>query len=425
MEKLLLLKPLALFFLLFLSLILFSSIHASATTEKASRFWQITAVDTMKYSRDGARNRDVLTKIPFFMSEAAKLHVTHVTIDTPYDSAFYPILSSWVNGARKENLNVWYRGNFSSWEGWFGYPKNMTAAEHLAMTRQFILSHPDLFQNGDIFTPVPEPENGGPGDPRESDTKEEAFNNFLIDSYNTCVSAFAQIHKNVFCGFFSTNADIAKQILTPQTVQKIGNIVVIDNYVDNPKKMQSDLQFLEHKFPTAKIVVGEYGAPIPDINGPMNDMEQASFINSLLQVFYQNRDKILGLDYWTLAGASTELLKNNTTETPTFQTVASYYLPPQISGQITDTLGDPLSGALIKDTQGKLLAQTDTQGKFVIASPIDISVHITITLKGYKPTTKKIDVKKQDVHESSIQLLPDTSHILYQLRLFIKKYSPS
>lgn len=406
--------------IIFTFLIFFKS-HAQSI-HKSLRFWKITAVDTMKYSRDGAENASVLAKIPFFMSKAKKLHVTHVTIDTPYDQQFYPVLSAWVHGARRENLKVWFRGNFSSWEGWFGYPKDMTPQQHLTMTKQFILSHPDLFQNGDIFTPVPEPENGGPGDPRGSTRKSAAFNTFLINSYNTCVSAFAQIHKQVLCGFFSTNADIAKQVLTPQTVKQMGNVIAIDNYVKSPKIMQSDIEFLENKFPTAQIVLGEYGAPIPDINGAMTDSQQEDFLRSMLQVFYQQKDRILGLNYWTLAGSSTELLKNSTQETPAFQTVAHYYLPPQISGQITDTLGNPLGGVAIKDSRGTLLAQTNSQGTYTLPLPPDTFRVITLSHKGYTTLSKTLQVEKNNAHRATIQLAPDSSHWLYRIRLFIKTH---
>ena len=68
---------------------------------------------------------------------------------------------------RKHGLSVWFRGNFSGWEEWFGYPK-IKAYEHINKTRNFIINNPELFADGDIFTSCPECENGGPGDPRDT-----------------------------------------------------------------------------------------------------------------------------------------------------------------------------------------------------------------------------------------------------------------
>src|SRR6185312_2293157 len=109
------------------------------------------------------------------------------------------------------------RGNFSGWEEWFGYPKINSIDEHNTLTQDFVAKHSDLFQDGDIFTPLPEPENGGSGDPRGSDQKVTEFNNMLVSSYANCTNAFQKIGKQVLCGFFSTNGDIAKDVLTPQT----------------------------------------------------------------------------------------------------------------------------------------------------------------------------------------------------------------
>jgi len=275
-------------------------ILTTKTTQAQTKtsFWQFTSIDTMKYSRDPSREKlhdpsyDQL--IDAHVREIAEIGATHVAIATPYDEEFVPMVSRWVNPARKYHINVWFRGNFSSWEGWFGYKRFTDITEHHILTKQFITNHADLFQDGDIFTPCPECENGGPGDPRGSAEKSARFNQFLIDSYNNCTEAFASIHKQVTCGYFSTNGDIAKQVLTPDTVEKIGNTIVIDHYVSSPEKMSDDLDYFHNKFPNAKIVLGEFGAPIPDLNGTMNEEQQADFVDQLLQVFINTNQKYKG-----------------------------------------------------------------------------------------------------------------------------------
>src|SRR6185503_14638841 len=209
-------------------------------------------------------------------------------------------------------LQVWFRGNFSAWEGWFGYQKFSDPNEHIKLTKQFISNHPELFEDGDIFSPVPEAENGVIGDPRQNGKVDE-FNTFLENSYTNCTDAFKQINKHVDCGYFSMNGDIAKQVLTKQTVANIGNRVVIDHYIDSPEKMSADLDFLHNKFPDAKIVLGEFGAPIPDINGDMTDEQQADFVKSLMDVFVNKRSFVEGMNYWTFLGSSTAIFTDSNT----------------------------------------------------------------------------------------------------------------
>ena len=95
-------------------------------THAQTPYWEIQSIDTMKYSRDMARerNKDMVFEkiIESVVEKIASTGATHVAIGTPYDEEFLPFLQTWVIAARKENLNVWFRGNFSGWEGWFDYP---------------------------------------------------------------------------------------------------------------------------------------------------------------------------------------------------------------------------------------------------------------------------------------------------------------
>ena len=61
--------------------------------------------------------------------------------------------------ARKHSLKVWFRGNLSGWEEWFGYP-SINRDEHTAGIVRFITNNPDLFEDGDIFVTCNECENG-------------------------------------------------------------------------------------------------------------------------------------------------------------------------------------------------------------------------------------------------------------------------
>src|SRR5258708_28231710 len=107
----------------------------------APALWKIQSVDTMKYSRDPSRDPNIYKLIPEKVQEVVSLHANYIAIGTPYDEEFYPVLKAWVTEARKYNLKIWFRGNFSSWEGWFGYDKFKDINEHHALTHAFILKH--------------------------------------------------------------------------------------------------------------------------------------------------------------------------------------------------------------------------------------------------------------------------------------------
>src|SRR3990167_6868062 len=118
-------SALALFFLTFILLKTDKSNKTEKITSpvKQERVWQVKSIDTMKYSRDlsGAKLNDpTFDQIIDKQVKAIKgAGASYVAIGTPYDEKFIPILSRWVSSARKNGLSVWFRGNFSGWEGGF------------------------------------------------------------------------------------------------------------------------------------------------------------------------------------------------------------------------------------------------------------------------------------------------------------------
>lgn len=331
--------------------------QASAQNETPPSLWDVQCVDTMKTSRDKAREwmKNVTSDV-YIEKQIRSIKnagADCVAISTPYDDEFLPMLSKWVAYAREYNLKVWFRGNFSGWEGWFDYKKLSAPSEHHTKTYNFITENSTLFKTGDIFTPVPEPENGLMGDPRAKKNGAQ-FNAFLVTSYRNCQDAFKKIGVVVNCGYFSMNGDVAKEILTKETVQKTGNVVVIDHYVKNASKMKADIIYLAEKF-HAPIVLGEYGAPIPDINGTMTEDEQAGFIAQMLHTFYEQKKYIKGINYWTLYDGTTALLRSDYSEKKVIATLKDFYKPVQLTGRVVDTLGSPLNKITVKQKMGSVV----------------------------------------------------------------------
>lgn len=275
-------------------------------TEPESR-WKITAIDTVKYSRDVAREKensvDFVATIDKQVRLISETGATHVSIGTPYDEEFIPFLSKWVAAARKYKLKVWFRGNFSGWEEWFGY-KSISRVEHKELLKNFITSNGNLFEDGDVFTSCPECENGGDGDPR-SNGDLSGHRKFLVDEYQISKESFRNVGKNVTTGYYPMNGDVAKLVMDKDTTKNVGGVVVVDHYVEDPIRLNNELTELA-ELSGGKVVLGEYGAPIPDIHGSMTDEEQSGWIDSLMSLLYSNSN-VIGISYWTNRGGSTEI----------------------------------------------------------------------------------------------------------------------
>lgn len=310
MKQILKILPVALIILgIFLLLASIPAINKKSklATPQPKPVIRIKSIDTMKYSRDIAREKandpsfDAVIEKQVF--DIAQTGATHIAVGTPYDKEFVPFLKRWVDPARKNNLKVWFRGNLSGWEHWFNYPP-IDRRAHIKLTGEFILENPDLFEEGDIFTSCSECENGGSGDPRKTGDV-LGFRNFLIEEYNSNKEAFLKINKKVSTGYFSMNYDVAKLIMDRQTTKALGGIAVIDHYVNSPAKLASDAKSLALQT-GGNIVFGEMGAPIPDLNGEMSENEQADWINQALGRLF-NMPEVIGINYWVNVGGSTRI----------------------------------------------------------------------------------------------------------------------
>ena len=172
----------------------------SSKLDTKKRSWEIKSIDTVKYSRDLAREKLKDSSFDQTIDDQVRLisgtGATHLAVGTPYDKEFLPFLKRWITAARKYNLKVWFRGNLSGWEGWFNY-KKISRDEHTKMIQEFILTNGELFENGDVFSACTECENGGPGDPRKTDDVNN-FRSFLIEGNNLSPRFLLEKIKRIF-----------------------------------------------------------------------------------------------------------------------------------------------------------------------------------------------------------------------------------
>lgn len=405
------------FFVFFLVIMLFIALNfdvfGSLVSKPPSRFWGFQSIDTMKYSRDLSREKlndpQFDSTIELQIKNISQTGATHVAIATPYDAEFLPILKKWVYYARKYNLRVWFRGNWSGWEKWFDYPA-IDRKTHIEKTRNFILSNPELFENGDIFSACPECENGGGGDPRNTgDIKD--FRNFLIEEYQVTKTSFSKIGKHVQSNYFSMNGDVARVIMDKQTTKALDGIVVIDHYVKSPDQLVFDIKDIA-KQSGGKVVLGEFGAPIPDIQGNMSESEQYEWVNDALAKLVK-LNELSGVNYWTSVGGTTELWSEAGKERKALTALKNAYNPRITSGIIIDLLGEPVFHSSITDNEKTVFS--DFKGRFEIPYFRD-DENIRITAEGYNDKT----IKTVD-GQVNITLENKYKDILFRIRKYFKE----
>ena len=342
-----------------------------------SRFWTIQSIDAMKYSRDVAReklndnsfNREIERQV----EDIAKTGATHIAVGVPYDNEFLPFLKRWVSISRKHSLSIWFRGNFSGWEGWFGY-KKIDRDEHMRLTSDFIHKNDFLFQDGDIFTSCPECENGGPGDPRmNGDTT--GHREFLIKEYAVVKQAFQDINKEVIGNYYSMNGDVAKLIMDPETTRKLDGVITVDHYVATPQQLERDINMYA-ALSGGKVVLGEWGAPIPDIHGDMTEEEQAAWIEEALRLLIPNSN-LIGINYWVNKGGSTALWQDDK-ERKAVTTITKFMKPNIVKGSIKDEAGRNLSDVSITSS----LKTFNTSDSYAL--PLVKNDIVTFSKEGYK-----------------------------------------
>ncbi len=400
-----------------------SSVLGAEKPLYSNRFWEYQCIDTMKYSRDTARawnGRQIeLTKLVDKQMDAiVSLGANCVAIGTPYDDEFVPFMKVWLASARERDLKIWFRGNLSAFEGWFDYPKMKNFNEHHSKVFSFITTYPELFEPGDIFTPSPETENtilkGG-----WSRENTSYLNTFLVDSYVSCNQAFSKISKKVNCGYFSSNGDVALKVLTQKTIDSTGGIVVIDHFVNTVSKMETDIKKL-HDLRSSFVAIGEFGAPIPDINGNLTDKEKRQLIEGFLNVFYRQRKIVKAVNYWTLTDGSTALYSDDLAKASSAtESIKRYYKPSLVSGTITDTVRRPLAGIPVTINSGGPLAQstlTDSNGNFGILLPSG-TVHLRVGGNGYEVQELITSSAIGEKVDANFSLSPINPSIFYQLKL--------
>ena len=310
----------------------------------------ITSIDTMKESKDTGYSTQLTDEqIANDIYLCTSLNPNYITVDTHYDKDTY--LVRWVRAIRATGKRVWFRPGFAEWGT--GANGIITPTMYLSKLRTFILTHPSLFQPGDIFDENAEPENGwywgamygADWSSRAPNKATDDFNSFLVGLTDTADQAFQQLGiRGVVTTIHSTDPWIAEhpEILYPSTVQHMGNLITVDAYPDanttDPAKAANawvqQLIRIHAARPNARILIGEMGysneLPVDDATQETVLKEELS---ALVSVPY-----LAGINYWVGAGTNasggyTHIFKGNTgfwSLRPAAYVLADFYRKTQV-----------------------------------------------------------------------------------------------
>lgn len=384
--------------------------------------WKYQIIDTMKTSRDQTlykmNDREFDNEIRKELKQIKSLGATHVAIDGAYDRKYLPWLKRWVNIAREEQLNIWFRGNFSGWHGWFT-PKTLSREQHKRAVEQFITDNPDLFENGDSFTACPECESGGEGIPITEDEIKE-FRKFMLDEYDIVNNAFKEINKKVHTNWLSINPDVAKRVYDEETVKQIGKLLTLDYFVRDVSQLQEGLDYFKSRFPDSQILIGEFGAPIPEINGAMTEEQKANFIEQVL-MYLANRNDILGVNYWVSSASTTELLDTNLEKNKSGKVIERFFKPKlrKVQVKVKNTLNEGVENITLIDLNNKREYITNHKGE-VSLSMFQYKTVLKVEGNDYYKDTE-ITLNSPDIDLLTVKIYPQNPDILYRIRYFFLK----
>lgn len=302
-----------------------------------SQTWSIESIDAMKDTKDAVCGRRDDVWINKWLDKAVELGANYVAISTPYDNPTcgdsLSYTKRWVQAIRVHGMHVWHRHMPLSFEGIYNVQKN-TSNNFLSQIKDYITANPELFQPGDIVTPIPEPQNGGIQGVNYCAnnlcqfSSAANFNQWLRDAMTTVNDAINQIGRGgqLKVGYFGFDGYITwgdnnpdwQGILEDSTVKQMGNIT-IDHYPELVgDTMANDLQELTAKYPNTPIVIGEWGTVTggDTVQQIQDDMSAA-----------KNDKNIIGFNYWQFgpSGSGEQLIDDTFSPLSGFAAVQSFY----------------------------------------------------------------------------------------------------
>jgi cell division septation protein DedD len=297
--------------------------------------WQIRSVSSMKETKDKICNQDSAAFIASWIDKAVELGANYIAVETPYENpacgSSVAYTKAWVDAVHARGLGVWHRHAPLAFEGIYDTPKD-ASKDFLKVISDYIKANPTFFRTGDIFSPIPEPQNGGISGITYCAqgicifSSAASFNAWLRNAIATSESAFASIGLGgkIKIGYYGFDGFVAwgdnnpdwNGILEDATIQAMGN-VTIDHYPEIVgDTMANDLNELQAKYPGTPIIVGEWGTIT---GGDIVSQVMTSMAAAL-------RTNVTGLNYWHMGmGGNEALIEDNFSNRANFAPMQSFF----------------------------------------------------------------------------------------------------
>lgn len=147
--------------------------------------------------------------------------------------------------------------------------------------------------------------------------------------------------------------------------------------------------------------------------------QQADFIDSMMNVFYVNKAKVDGINYFALGTGTTEIIDSKGKAKLAYEVIKKYYSPATVSGTITDELGKKLSNIKVSTSDQKSNAVTGHDGKFSLVVPAQ-NTSISVNNIKYYTKSSNINLTYNLKSELNIAITPINPSWLYHFRLWLK-----
>ncbi len=372
--------------------------------------WPVRAIDMTAITHDGVCSQYDQATMNRLVGYIPQLHANFASDDVPFDNSSgfsctpqplqpYAYMKAWADTIHAAGLHVMFRGNWNHWAGDYGMSKlsfstspviayessgglqavlsGQDTSSYIGMTYQWILRHPDIFQDGDIFEPFGEPQNNGVADGPQGTSaancpkgvcqfpSTDAFNQWLGDFEQADQAAFRQIGRKVESGWFGLAGDSYTYVT--QQAMAYADTYNMDHFTHDFGNFTSLIQASYNTF--GKPIVVEWG----DFQDGGAEPETANTTDQYLGWLAQQQG-IVGEEYWQLTGhgtGSSEAAVDFASGqmTPAGQVVAKWFgamtadalsLPSTATPSSTDTTTATVTGTTAQEQDSATATGTAT-----------------------------------------------------------------
>lgn len=308
--------------------------------------WKIRSLDVMKVSKDNVASQYTSTQMSALIVALQPLNPTHIAQSVPYDDpAGFPggpyttaYAQRWSDAIHNAGFAVWHRQTWNAFEGIYSVTKSNAAGpgtaagvlngtdttSFLYQVYNYILTHPDQYAPGDIFTPLPEPDNGGINgvttcfDSVCQFTTANEFRIWLRDAITVSNAAFEKLglKGKIHVGYYGIsgftvfgNGGNPHGFLDDRTADAM-TVITMDDYPSPASDVSTSITRYEGIYGNFPLVIGEWGT----LNETSTSTKAAA-VDSVVGS-YAAKTYVQGMNYWTSIGGTNENLVDTTTLYP-------------------------------------------------------------------------------------------------------------